>query len=47
MKRFQTLHSISTCAATTWVHSFDLALEAYREMGKFTELHIRDQTNPM
>jgi len=29
------------------VHSFDLALEAYREMGKYTQLHIRDQTNPM
>lgn len=31
----------------TWVHSFDLAVEAFREMGKYNHLFLRDKENPM
>lgn len=31
----------------TWVHSFDLAMEAYLEIGKHNNLFLRDKHNPM
>ena len=31
----------------TWVHSFDLAVEAFKEMGKHHHLFLRDKENPM
>lgn len=31
----------------TWVHSFDLAVEAFKEMGKHHKLFLRNKDNPM